>query len=293
MGMKPEWAPTPPVPRELFEMVDRSREDMYRIAGQTEVPDNIEAAKARIAEIERAATRRADFFANLAEWHSRLMRHCLYLVQRHYSDPRLLKIKGRFGVENISDFRGSQLRSQVDVRVFPGSIEPRTKAAIEAKVLAFADRGWIPPQAAMAAINGGTAEELINDYEQDVARAHRVIQKIKLGPDAFLGQPFVVGPDGMEGVPNWMPRRFDNIEVQLSVFESWMKTSEHDLSSSEIQAAANLYYEALLFLQAQKAQEAMMAQAAEAESLGMSNAARPQGEKPMPSQPNPDGSSVN
>ena len=89
-----------------------------------------------------------------------------------------------------------------------------------------------------------------------------------------------------------MPRKFDNIEVQKSVFESWMKTSEYDLSEPVVQEAANLYYAGLEWLQAMKAQEQMMAQAAEAESLGMANAARPQGEKPMPSQPNPDGSSV-
>lgn len=283
-GVTPQWRPVPPVPPELFTVQDRALGDIGRIAAQNDIPQQVESGKGIVALNERDDQRRQDFISNLADFHSRLMRHCLYLVQRYYTEGRLLKIKGSFGWETIPSFRGADLRGQADVTVFPGSIEPRTRAAIEAKVLAFADRGWIPPQAAMAAINGGTAEDLIDDYERDVQRANTIIQKIKMGPEALFGGMEVPGPNDME-IPDWMPREFDNIPVHKSVFESWMKTQEYDAATPDMKTAANLYYSALLNLEAEKAAREAAQQQAMAESLGMGNAARPQGAKPMPDQP--------
>lgn len=290
-GMEPKWRQVPPVPPELFTIQETALRDMGRIAAQNDIPNQVESGKGIVALNERDSQRRQDFISNLADFHSRLMRHCLYLVQRHYSEGRLLKIKGSFGWETIPSFRGADLRGQADVSVYPGSIEPRTRAAIEQKVLAFADRGWIPPQAAMAAINGGYAESLVDDYELDVQRANTVIQKIKMGPEAFLAEPPVPGPDG-ETVPAWMPRRFDNIPVQKSVWESWMKTQEYDAAPPDVKEAANLVYGGLLQLEAQKAAEEAAQQAAMAEGLGMQNAAKPQGAKPLPDAPSMNGSDV-
>jgi hypothetical protein len=96
-------------------------------------------------------------------------------------------VRGRFGPELIPDFRGAQLRSQVDVRVWPASIEPRSKQAIEQRVMNFAQLGWITPEAAMSAVYSGTAENLIEGYELDKARAFQVIQTIKDG--SFITEP--------------------------------------------------------------------------------------------------------
>jgi hypothetical protein len=175
------------------------------------------------------------------------------------------------------------LRGQADVTVLPGSIEPRTRQAVEQRVLAFADRGWVSPEAAMSAINGGTAEALVESYELDVARANMVIQKIRSGPDAFLSAP--TRPDG---TPSWMPRKFDNLDVHKSVFEDWMKTSDYEYASAPVQEAANLYYDGLEWLTAEKAQQEMAAQSAQAESLGMENAAKPQQATPTPDQRKPE-----
>jgi hypothetical protein len=238
------------------------------------------------------------------------MHHCLVLVQHHYTEDRLIKIKGRFGWESIKSFQGSQLRSQVDVTVAPGSIEPRTKQAIEQKVLAFADRGWISPQAAMHAIDLGSAEKLIEDVNLDVGKANRIIQRILQGPDKLFAQPEqVVGiepqtvpdPSGMPDpttgqpaqvpnvdqtgqpkggqpimAPSWMPRQSDNISAWKSVFESWFKTEDYETLEPGMQTAAMQVYTKLLELEAQKQQEAVKAQEATAAQQGMDNAARPQ-----------------
>ncbi len=280
-----KWREVPPVPRELFEIADRAKDDMGRISAQNDVPSQVESGKALSTLVERDQGRRQSFIASLADFHSRLMRHCLYLVQAHYSEPRLLKIRGRFGPELLPDFMGSDLRNQCDIRVLPESIEPRTRAAIEQKILAFADRGWVGPEAAMSAINGGTAEKLVESYELDVARANQVIQKIKAGPEQLFSQPMRMEM-GIE-VPGWMPRKFDNLDVHRSIFEDWMKTVDYDTAPPEVQEAANLYYDGLEQLEQQKMAQQAQAQMEQAESLGMSNAAKDGGPPTQPDQPNP------
>lgn len=277
------WRQVPPIPPELGRLREDAAADIGRVASQNDIPSQVESGKGIQSIIERDAGARQSFIAELAAWYSRLMRHCLMLVQRYYTEQRLVQVNGRFGAD-IFYFKGADLRGQVDVRVAPASIEPRTKAAINAQVLAFADRGWISPQAAMAAINGGTAEKLIEGYELHIARANRVIQRIKAGPDTFLMMPPRLMEDGSE-VPGWMPRPFDNIQVHKGIFEDWMCTLDYETAEQPVQHAADLYYQGLLMLEAQQQAAAIEAQNAQAEAAGMKNAGKPAPVKPMPDQP--------
>jgi hypothetical protein len=296
------WRPVPPIPPELSKLKVEAKEDMARIAAQNDIPSQVESGKGIIALTEKDRSRRADFFANLADFHSRLMRHCLWLVQAHYTEERLLTIRGDFGPESIRDFMGSRLRGQADVFVDPASVEPRTREQQEQKVMMFAQAGWIRPDEAMAALNEGRADHIIRPFELAKQRAWLIIQKIKDGPEALFNQPPRVEmqpikvPDPLTGqtvetgqmeqveVPAWMPRRFDNIPVQKSIFEEWMQTYDYDILEAGMQEAANLYYQALLSLEAEKAAEAEAQQIQLAQKLGTTNAARPTS-KPMPSAP--------
>lgn len=291
-----QWRPVPNTPGELFRQKEEAAAEMNTIAGQLNLPSSGTSARAFASMIERETTRRANFIENLATFHARLMRHCLYLVQRHYTEPRLLKVRGPRGIQPIADFMGSELLGETDVRVAPGSLETQTQQAIEAKIMAFAERGWISPHAAMAAINNGTAENLVDSYERDIARANLVIQKILEGPEVLFNtpprRPFFGEDPGInketgepnEYVPGWMPRPFDDVKVQKDVFADWMKSTEYDDLSPPQQEAANGYYDALLQFEAKQNAQAAEAQAQTAESLGMSNAAKPQTPPPLPDQ---------
>jgi hypothetical protein len=291
-----QWRPTPNTPQELFQLKEEASGEMNTIAGQLNLPSAGTSAKAFAAMIERETTRRANFIENLAQFHSRLMRHCLYLVQRHYTEPRLLMVRGPRGIQPIKDFYGAELLGEVDVRVAAGSLETLTHQAIEAKIMAFAERGWISPHAAMAAINAGTAENLIDSYERDVARANLIIQKVLEGPEVLFStpprRPFFGEDPGLDpetGLPRefvsgWMPRPFDDVKVQKDVFADWMKGTEYDDLDPPSQEAANQYYDALLEIEAKQQAQAAQAQALTAESLGMSNAAKPGGPPPLPDQ---------
>jgi hypothetical protein len=208
------------------------------------------------------------------------MRHCLYLVATHYTEPRLLQIRGQVGWEPIKDFQGSQLLGQTDVRVFPGSIQPMTRQAIQDRLnfLITAFPGAISIEQAQAALEGGTAEDLIRGYELDVARAWRIVQKIKLGPEILFNQPPRMEYDPVQGpreVPAWMPRKQDNLAVHFQVFGDYLKTDDYDNQPPDVQEAFNLYYAGLEYLKLQKEQQAAQQQQAMAEGLGMQNAAKP------------------
>lgn len=283
-GLKPEWRQTPPIPTELAALKAEALMDMQRIAAQNDTPADA-SGRALALLIERDAAARQGFLARLADFHSGLMRHCLMLVARHYSEPRLIKINGRFGPESIEDFTGAQLRSQVDVTVLPESIEPRTRQALEQRVMAYADRQWIAPEKAMAAIEQGTAADVVDSYELDVARAHRVIQKIMSGPEVFLNEPLQIGPDGQD-VPSWMPRPgIDNLAVHRSIFQDFAKTQEFELSPQPVKEAVLLYLQGLDFMEQQEAMKQAEQQSMMAQQLGMANAARPQAPTPMPDMP--------
>ncbi|MGH2761386.1 MAG: hypothetical protein ACRDLD_02200 [Thermoleophilaceae bacterium] len=282
---------TPSIPPELFSMADRAREDLLRIAGQNDLPSGVESGKAIQALLDKNQARSALFIAELADFHGRLAHDCLVQVQDNYTEPRLLQIKGDWGWESIHDFKGADLRGQVDVRVFTDSIEPRTKQAIEQRLMTYAQMGWIGPQEAMTAIETGAGEAVINNFARDEARAGRIIQRIKQGtvgemPNLPSGR---TAPDGSpEFAPGWMPRYSDNLAVFRDRFEQWMKTEEFEQLPPSMQNVAAVIYAGVLQMEAQKAQEAQMAQEAQAERYGMQNAAKPQ-EKGTPSLPSPNG----
>lgn len=286
-GQVPEWEQPPAVPQALFQMLEQMKADMRLIAQDADVIDATDsAAKTLQAVIEQSQNRWQTFLGDLAEWHSRLMRHCLLLVARHYTEPRLLEIRGRFGPYTIRDFTGAQLMGQVSVTVLPGSLQARTRQQIVTEIMGYADRGWISPQVAMAAIQAGNAEKLIEGYELDVARANRIIQKITDGSVMSMGQWMV--PDPVTGQPIeqpvFMPTPQDNLDVWKSVFSDWMKTEAYEQLPAPSQEAANLIYQGVIMRQQAQAQQAAVQQQAQAQALGMSNAALPARTPPAPDQ---------
>jgi hypothetical protein len=309
--------PVPNVPRELFEMADRAERDIGRIAAQNDIPSQVESGRGIQALLEKDSSRRAAFIAGVAEWYSQIGHDCLYLVQAHYTEERVLHIRGDFGWESIDGFKGADLKDQIDVRVFPDSIEPLTRQAVEQRMMNYAQLGWIGPEQAMTAIESGTAEALMSQLLRDEARAGRIIQKIKAGMEALqqmptlptgrmektqaldpagqpafdevTGEPVMVDSDQPEMAPAWMPRYSDNLKVFRTTFEDWMKTEEFENLEEDQQLVTANIYQGIIMLEAEKAAEQAQAQSAQAAQMGMENAASPQA-KPLPSLPSiPDG----
>lgn len=301
------WREVPQVPEALSRLKEEAKEDLARIFGQNDIPSQVESGRGIEALLEKDRSRHATFISNLAQFHARLMRHCLYLVQKHYTEPRLIVVQGKRGPSLISGFKGADLHGQADVQVLPGSIEPRTRESITQLVMAYADRGWIDPATAIKAIDNGTAEGLLDSMQLDESRANEVIQAIEDGTfevipprpvflneqypmlDPMTGEPVIDPMTGMPQmlteVPGWMPRPFDRVPVHKAVFEDFMKSAAWSLLDDLKKQAGMFYYDALLRIEAEQQQRAMMAQEAQAEQLGMGNASKPQKATPNPDMP--------
>jgi hypothetical protein len=287
-GTEFEWQQTPQVPAELADMLERAISHMRLLAADSDIQAQADlAARTVQAVIEQDARRWQHFLGNLSEWHSRLMRHCLSLVQQHYSEPRRLQLRGRYGTDPYDGFMGAQLRGQVDVTVAPGSVETKSPQQLRADVefLVNSFPGAITAEAAQAALNGGHAEKLIESYNLDVARAHKMIQRLREGPDAMLAfQPRLEAKLGVE-VPGWMPREQDNPAVHRQVFADYMKTDEFDRLPPETQEMFNLYWGGIEWIQEQRAIADALKEQKIAAGLGAANAAKPQSGVQRPDQP--------
>ena len=294
-GMKPEWeqGPNPNLIGQLLTTFDRVFNDMKFVASDNDVTAAPNVASGSIqAEVQASANRWSQFISNFARFDSETMRHCLMLAQEFYSEERLLKVQGRFGWEPVATFRGADIMGQIDVTVNPASIESHTPAAVLQKLAWIQANfpGYVRPEIAIEiALNGSSPDSVIESFEFDKARINGIIQRLRDGTimemqprmelDPLSGQPIEM--------PGWMPRPFDNLDVQMWVFENWLKTPDFERQPPELHEVAMVIYSGMKQLQAQQAAEAAAAQLAQAEGLGMDNAAKPQSEKPMPSTPSP------
>jgi hypothetical protein len=304
----PTWEQVPQIPQELFQFQQVLLGIMQSASSDTQLQAQANLAAQTVqAVIEQDQSRWQDFLASLAELHSRVARHCLTLVARHYSEERLLALQGPNGPDLTPGFRGKDLLSQTNVRVFPESLQAVSQQAVEQRATNWAQLGWISPTAAMRAINAGTTDGLLEAYMDDVGRMNTIIQRLKLGPDAVFnmpqrwdpyqpatdletGQPMIdpeTGQPVMGGyVPGWMPRKFDDADVQLEVLTAWMKGNEFQRQDPSIQEAAYQIFDALTNQQLEQQAKQQAQIQALAEQQGMNNAGKPQTDsKPMPSQP--------
>jgi hypothetical protein len=270
---------------------------MNRVASYEDVQaESNVAARTAQAVIEQSMARWQSFLGDLATWWSKLMRHCLLLVARYYTEPRTLEIRGRMGWESVKDFRGAHLLGQANVRVWPSSLEYLSKQQIMAKTQYYASMQWISGEQAIAAIEGGMAEKLTEGYDQDVAKVNRIINRIRDGsvmdmptrqetrqiPDPLTGMTTTV----IEEVPIWMPNEWDSVPVWQQQLGLWMKTQDFEALATENPEraeVAKLMWSGLQQLEQQKAMERAQQQQAMATSLGMGNASAPQGPPSPPS----------
>lgn len=290
-----------PIPESLFRLADVAKADMHEIGFDTQIQaDPNVAARTVQAVLSQSDAQWAQFLVGKADWWSRLMHHILLLTAANYTEPRLMKYRGRDGWENIHDFEGAQLMDEVDVRVNPASLVALTRAQVR-DMLDWIVRnfpGWLNPQDALAALDTGSLDRLMASYWLDMARASTVISRIRDGSvtnmptrgstSPVTKQP-IVDPQTGEPMPypGYMPDEQDNLQIWERVFSDWMKTDDYASLPEPMQAIARQVWDAIQALKAAKAQREAMQQTAAAEAAGMKNAAGPPQAKPMPSPPRP------
>lgn len=283
-GLKPEWRQTPDIPIGLFQQLDRIVADMEEIvAGGPGFPADTESAS-HVQELNaREEGRRALVVKELARWWATMGRHILYLVQKHYEEPRLMRLQGRFGPDRTLSFKGSDIPNSLDVRVAEASITPQTRAAQEAKIMMFADKGWVEPHKAMAALSGGSAQRLIDEFELDINRQYREIEQMmelanapapELREDLPPEYQMALLQEHLSATSPYVEEH-DNHTIHMDVLKQWMKTRDFDEQPDVVKGIARLHY-----MQHQQADQAMLMQEMQRQSMmaaqaGMNNAGSP------------------
>lgn len=296
----PQWE-TPPTgfAQPLLDMLGKMQQDMRELGFDSDIQAGANVAARTVnAVIEQDQAKWQSFMSEMADWHAQVMRHCLHLVSVYYTEPRKLAIRGRFGPETITNFEGANLLDQIDVRVLPGSLDYLTRDQVTQRVFAYADRQWISPQQAMAAVQTGTSDALVQSFELAQARVDRVIQRIREGTvmdmptrpqprtDPATGQTIV------EDVPAWMPQdQVDDLDVWQRRLGDWMKTTDFEQMPADRQSIAMEIMAGIDNLRQAAAARQVQAQNAQAEQLGLANAAKPVQAKPLPDQASPTPSS--
>jgi hypothetical protein len=282
---KPEWEPTLPIPRELFDLLNMAVEQMRALASDIDVqPDPNLAAKTANVAVGQAQSRWDSFLGDAEEFDSRLMRHCLCLVARYYTEERIIDIRGRYGWEPPTTFTGVDLRSQVNVRVMPGSLVSKSRAQImqEVEFVNTIAPGSISAEVALAALHGGTAENLLRSYTLDIAMANNLVQRLQKGPQAMAEFGWRLDMDFGDPalgylVPGWMPRKVDNVAIWKQVVGDFMKTDLYNRQlPMETQHMFDTVYEGLEHQEQQRKMQIVMQEQGMAAQLGGMNAARPQ-----------------
>jgi hypothetical protein len=291
-GREPRWREVPDIPASYFEVMRQSIADLDEIIGSN-FPGDTEGAAHVQALNEREVSRRGLVVRSQARFWGNLGYHLLYLMQQNYDDPRFMPLQGRFGVSLLEGFRGQELTGIRSVRVSAASIEPRTRASVEAKIAMYAQNKWIEPHQAMAAMQGGTAEKLIDDFELDIARQSREIEQIiRVGEQPAPEMPEVDPEYALamlqEHIVTTIPQvevDVDNHRVHVDVLKQYMKTRDYELLDDVVKGALRMH-----LIQHQQAlqiqlQQEMAITTGMAEGMGTANAAVPAGQKPLPSQP--------
>lgn len=305
-----KFRPIQGAPQDLTEIAERALQDIARAFSQNEIPSGVEAGRAIQALIDYDSNARSAFVSRLADLHGRVAHRCLNLVAINYDTPRLITVVGDFGTEIIPGFKGSNLMSQTQVRVMPGSLESKSREQVKNDVAFYAQLQWIGPEDGIAAIQDGTTDAIGADFEYDRGRAYEIIQKIKQGPEVLFNMPPEFAdieipvtdqmgmpvPDPMTGqplmrtemqqVPGWMPREVDNVPIHKAIFARWMKSAEWPMLDPGMREAARLYWRALDDAEQKKMMQRQSEQSAQASGFGAANAAKTPAE-PMPSLPNP------
>lgn len=292
-GEKPEWRENIQFPAELFTMEEKAKQRFVDITFDEDTRLQYRGETSGEAmELSLVSWRK--FVDDFDRFRSGLMSDCLVLAQRKYGADRILKFRGTMGWEPVGDFTGADIRGQTDVAVKQSAANTQTRPQIEQRIMQLVQTfpGVFPPEVVIEALNSAHPEKLIQGYEEDIGRAHRVIEQFRAG--TFWDQPLrpalpseevLEEIGGRPMVPGWLPRPFDSLPVLKSAIEEWMKTDDWDRSPRQVKDASLFYYQKLIDLEAAAQQRGAEVQNQVAEEQGMVNAGKEPEPKPSPSLP--------
>jgi hypothetical protein len=190
LGMRyPQPVPIAEVPQYTFNLLDRLLVHRDDISGQHQVSratspgaDTAASALALLKEVDDDYL--STTFDSIQNFTRTVARHYLSLAVQFWTAPRLVKIAGIDSAVNVRELMGSDIGTGTDVRVDGDSVLPKSKAAKVAQITEWIDKGIIPPEVGLEALEMGTLGRVYDRIKRDKDAARRENTEIgKLTPE--------------------------------------------------------------------------------------------------------------
>lgn len=181
------------MPSYVMQEMDRMMVDWNDISGQHDVskgqaPPGVTAATAISYLQERDESKMSPTFDSLEEGIEKVARMTLTYVHDYWDIPRMVRTTGPNGSFDVVAFKGSDLGSNLDIRIESGSSLPVSKAAKQALITDWMKMGFISPQKGMEVLDMGGINKIYESIQVDQKQIQRENLKMSKATPEVLAQ---------------------------------------------------------------------------------------------------------
>lgn len=243
-GMEPKMADIKPLPLTVFEERDRALQDLQSIMGMHqstmgEAPPGVTSGRAFLTLQEADDTDLGPFIEMLETVVAEINWDTLRLIQRNYTEERLLRISGKNNSFRVKAFKGEDLTGVVGVKPQAGSAFPWSASARQSMLIdlgtsfpnLFVDpeTGAFDSERFRRMLPLGGMESVDDSGDLDIAEALREEEIFKEWNGAI--DPMTNAPD----LPTPMP--WQNHQAHLKQHASLLKSADFFDLAQEVQDA--------------------------------------------------------
>lgn len=218
LGMEyPQPVPLPAIPAYVMQLVDGIKSVMDDISGQHQVSRAIspgaDTAASAISILREADD---DYLSNTLDSievaTEEMAQQALALMVQFWDEPRLVKVVGSSERVSARVLTSSDIAAGTDIRTTVGSGLPQSRSARMAVITEWMDKGYVPPNVGLKAIEAGALGKLFSLLQIDEDQAEREnVEMDETTEEQFrewegkvaaaTAEAAPLEPMGMEGMP--------------------------------------------------------------------------------------------
>lgn len=268
-GLKPEWRDMPALPAYVFEHLSGIQQRLDRLfnlqaVSRGDLPNSQVEAGVAIDLLQEAAVDQVVPVIKRLE-------HCLAdagmmmakLAQTYYIEPRLLKIKGPSGSNQVHHFMAADLQGGFTFHAEAGSGIPRTRAGRLMRIEKLIQLGVMSPQAAakemdladMRSVTDGMAQDedhalrehdkILNGIPTNMQAYQSYMSALQQGFNPETGEPLQQQAEMQMLVQKAqiMPTPYENVGIHLEVHRKYLTSGEFETLPEPVQALYLMHYQ--------------------------------------------------
>jgi len=219
----------PDMPTYIDRLIDMLLDDFTDHAAQYEVskgttPPGLEAASAIAYLQEQNDDMLYHTIASMEEAVSQSGRQSLSLVQQYWPQTRIINTISKTHLQGAIEFKGSDLKNNIDLRVVSDSMAPRSRAAKQASVIELVKLGAVEPNMALKYFQMSETSAMYDELHTDINQVKR--ENLRLA----RGEQFE-------------PNKFDDHRIHVQEHQTFQKTQEYELLPDETKAFIDQHVE--------------------------------------------------